>query len=615
MIEAGVSPASVVLLVGHRRLHWQQFIHRLGEVFAPVLAPLQVFTWPVWVSYCRTQFMELPWPEPVEISANETLLLMQRFRRQYPVPLDWPSDPGFLQILLHRHWERLMQNWSWEEFLARSRQLDTDPRAPEINRFLQDFESWLLTQPVPCLNYPLQLKVWGDFLQTPSGCACLRPWTHWLIEDIDQLSPLEAAVLLPCLQQAQGVCLTFNPWAGKHSGEEPWLLSQLPVLERQILEDYNPQREQASRLYALFHGLPLDQKQKQAVKPIHWSRNSSAMLMEICTQIDALISAGISPAEIVLVTWSISESLCLELETLFRMRNLMLDIYRGSRVIQRDLAINLLLSLLRLVCWQDLRMQPGIPRLTGFEMAQIFAFCLNLDPWELAHCRQRFQDRLSAWGAFLQQQTSAEAKHLQQTIQRLRDSYIPGSWLFSPILIALWHQILLPALARQPDLSPARVQPLILRMQDWENLCADQPEYRLLFLESLFRGEVRESADPDFEPTPQAVRLVTLHRLCELHLESDYQFWLDLSQPAWMMQASHPLNSLQLFSRQSDPQRGWQLETEEKLAEQRLGRMLRQGLRYARREARFFASEYNNLGQRQPPHAFIRFLSDGFVLS
>lgn len=612
LIEAGISPAQILILTGHRHRYRQQFISRLAQDSPLTLAPLQIFTWPAWVSHCYEHLMNPPWPLPLGLSGNETLLMLQRFYRQGS-PSAWTElrlDPGFFQILLHRHWERLLQNWSWEEFLLRSQQLDTDPRAAEINRFLQAFETWLITQPHPRLNYPLQLQQWYEFLQTSTGRAGLSPWTHWLVEDLEQLRPLELAVLLPGLQQAQFVCLTLNPYAGETEAPGQWLLEQLPALEREKLVDQNPQRELASRLYTLFQGQPLSESQKQASVPLHWSPHMSAMLLDVCNQIDALIAAGTTPTEIVLISWSVPESLCLELEIHFSARHLELEIYRGSRVIQRDLPVNLLLSLLRLVCWQDLRAQPEIPRLTGFEMAQIFAVCLRLDPWELADCRREFQDRLSAWGQYLQQQTSAAARHLQATIQELRASYASGSWIFSPILIALWQRILLPALALQPAPSMAGVQSLIQRLQNWESLCADQPEYRLLFLESLFQGEVYDSSDLEFLPERRAVRLMSLHRLCELHLESDYQFWLDLSHSAWMMHATHPLNSLQLLSRAGDPQLGWQLEKEEVLAERRLGRMLRQGLRYARREARFFASKYDSLGQHQPAHSLTRFLSE-----
>ena len=69
------------------------------------------------------------------------------------------------------------------------------------------------------------------------------------------------------------------------------------------------------------------------------------------------------------------------------------DVFRGSEVIQRNPLINTLLSLMRLVLWQELQHMPGVPRLTGFEMSQIYSFCTDLDAFTLAELRARCGDK------------------------------------------------------------------------------------------------------------------------------------------------------------------------------------------------------------------------------
>ncbi len=626
----GVEASQIQILCGHRLYHRREFLKRLAEDLKFPLAPLPVFTFPQWL---RHFFAACPEPqehepqdhEPQLITANDTLLLMQGFYQAHSGDYFQGRhlERAFFRHLLNRHRARAINAWSWPEFESRSEALEMDPLVPEIHRFLQAFQNWLLMRDRPLLDYPLQWEYLARRLAEPAVQSWLGSFSHWLIDDLDETSPAEQVLIEYLVQNrsseshtSQLIC-TANPYGGAEQvlGAFPEFVQSLRSrAQLQSLPDSHPQAALAARLYQLCLDLPVEAPEKNGEPQLHRLKNTSAMLASLEMQLRKRLSAGVPPGELVLVSWALTDAFCLELETMLARMQVDLEIYRGSRVIQRNPLVSVLLALLRLVFWEQSSGSSGlsVPRLKGFEMAQIFAHCLQIPPFELARLRTRFQDRLSDWGQFLQSQTSSEALKLRETVAELRTQLSSQQIPLSHAASILWQKLILPHLQPQTFAQVAGISELIQRLSRWEQigLAVERPE--VLFLNALFSGEIREAGDPVQDPSDQAVKLMTLHRLCELHMASDYQFWLDLSHPAWTLQTAHPLNQRLIFSRSWPQDQPWSLEAEEAAGERHLAKMLRKGLRYCRKEPVFFAADYDSLSQRQSQETLLRFLGQNF---
>jgi len=616
LLAEGVEPARIQVLCGHRLYHRREFLTRMAEALSFPLAPLQVFTFPQWL---RQFFAACPDPlgqDPLLITANDTLLLMQGFFQTHGYFQGHPLDRAFFRHVLNRHRARAINAWSWPEFEARSAALESEPLVPEIHTFLKDFQSWLLDREHPLLDYPLQWEYLAKRLSTPPVQKWLANFSHWLIDDLDETSPAEQVLIEYLTHHSTQLICTANPFGGAEQvlGAFPEYVQSLSGrAEIQSLPDRHPQAALASRLYKLCLDQALDPPEKAQSPALLRLKNSSAMLASLEMHLRKRLSAGVPPGELVLVSWALSDAFCLEVETMMAHMGVAVEIYRGSRVIQRNPLVSVLLALMRLVFWeQNNTATMTVPKLKGFEMAQIFALCLSIPPFELARLRRRFQDRLSDWGQYLQGQTSPLAEKLRETVADLRVQLSQQQIPLSQAAIQLWQKLLLPHL--QPAAFPqvGGVTELIQRLSRWEQVghVVEQPE--ALFLNALFSGEIREAGDPVQAPAEQAIKLMTLHRLCELHMESDYQFWLDLSHPAWTLQSPHPLNQRLIFSRSWPQDQPWSLEAEEAAGERHLAKMLRKGLRYCRRESTFFAADYDSLSQRQGQETLLRFLGQNF---
>lgn len=625
----GVEASQIQILCGHRLYHRREFLKRLAEDLKFPLAPLPVFTFPQWL---RHFFAACPVPqehepqdhEPQLITANDTLLLMQGFYQAHSGDYFQGRhlERSFFRHLLNRHRARAINAWSWSEFESRSEALEIEPLVPEIHRFLQAFQSWLLERERPLLDYPLQWEYLARRLAEPAVQSWLGSFSHWLIDDLDETSPAEQilieylatnAALNPHASSATQLICTANPYGGAEQvlGAFPEYVQSLrDRASLKSLPDNHPQATLATRLYQLCLELPVEASEKKGEPQLHRLKNTSAMLASLEMQLRKRLSAGVPPGELVLVSWALTDAFCLEIETMLARMQVDLEIYRGSRVIQRNPLVSVLLALLRLVFWEQSSGSSGLslPRLKGFEMAQIFAHCLQIPPFELARLRTRFQDRLSDWGQFLQSQTSSEALKLRETVAELRTQLSLHQIPLSQAAIMLWQKLILPHLQPQTFAQVAGISELIQRLSRWELIgqAVERPE--ALFLNALFSGEIREAGDPVQDPSDQAVKLMTLHRLCELHMASDYQFWLDLSHPSWTLQTAHPLNQRLIFSRSWPQAQPWSLEAEEAAGERHLAKMLRKGLRYCRKEPVFFAADYDSLSQRQSQETLLRFL-------
>jgi len=603
ILTSKANAAKIQVIAGHRHFQRRQFLDQMVTQGIAPWGGMHLNTLPQWTR----SLLSLPGLLPKgfqAVSANEITLLMQIFWAHNPdLQFHFPgSETQAWNLLLTRHQEKCLQGYSWQEFHARSQALETDPLAPQMNAFLEAFQNWLLDSAL--LDYPLQLSQLLKNWQSPLCQNAIQQTKYWLIDDFEQWSPLEKKLLMQLLSFQSQFTLAWNPW--DTASELPEVLIKAGAEIRE-LEDPHPLQALAKRLDTLFQAKTLTPEVANTKVFISRSQNTATMLSEMETQLQTLISEGIEPGEIVWVTWSLNDSLCLEIETRLSALGISLEIYRGSRMIQRDPLVNLLLSLLRLVAWQTFADSVAVPKLNGFDMSQIFAFCLGLDGFELAHLREKFGNRVSAWGQFLQTLTGAKAENLKAQVADLRRAYQSGQKNLSEIAQELWQSLILPII--KPELSVVALRETLHRLAQWQAIRPDLPDSELLFFEALFRGELRETGDPVLEPQPQALKLMTLHRLCELKISSRYQFWFDLSAPAWMAHASHPLNSRQLFSSDHAPSVGWSLEREEALSEQAMGRLLRKGLRFCQHTPFFFACDYDALAQKQNQETLVRFLS------
>lgn len=606
------------MLAGHRHRHVQLFTRRLLAARPQLLGPLRVKAFPAWGRELIDAFLPLLDPRPfLLLHSPDTQFLMRRFYEAegYNYFDQVLADRFFFRHLLRRQ-RRCAENClSGEELTLRTRQLEESPLAQQANAFLAAFSRWLDAQNPRLLDITNQMFA----LQQLSASELVRQhasrYTHWLIDDLDETRPLEQMVYSALGQQAEAWVCAGNPQGGveRLMGAYPGYMHAIaadPATELVSLPGTAPCWALAHKFSALLqHQLP-EPVSLELRHEVQSSQHPSQMFELMGARMLRLLNQGTPGHEIVCVTWFLDDLSVRQLGAHCQQLGIETEVFRGGETLQRHPLVNTLLSLLRLALWDEFRHDPAIPRLSGFDMAQIYRLCAGIDAFTLSRLRFELGDKLDAWGLVLKEQAGANPalSRLQTIVTRIRAGY-PGPGLANLYEVAreLWQELLLPRLGPE-DLSALRaVQHLLDSLEQHARIqaglkSANAPyaeKWEQALMAQLLQQEMLEETEIPSDLNNGKVKIVTLYRLCELRCESDYQLWFDLTSPAWNRPINHPIDNSLLLSRAWPIEARWSLEAEDHFIEERLAALVHKGLQYCRKAPFFFASQYDTLAQLQ----------------
>lgn len=610
-IDAGVPSERILVLAGHRARHARLFCqHLLAGRDAPI-GPLEVKVFPAFGNELIESFAWLVESRPlIQLHSPETQFLLRRFyaregERYFPYV---QADRFFFRHLLRRQRRCAENRLDGEELELRTAQLEESPLAAQANDFLAAFSKWLASLNPRLLDVTGQLQLLSQLSLRPEVQAWAGRWSHWLIDDLDETRPLEQMVYLALGAQAQEWVCAGNPHGGVERllGAYPGFMQDIaadPATEVISLPRTAPNWALAHKFSALIqHQLP-EPASLGLRHEVQLSQHPSQMFELMGARLQRLQAAGAAPHEMVCLTWYLDDLSVRQLSAHLQQLGFETEVFRGGETLQRHPLVNTLLSLLRLSLWDHFR-EAGIPRLSGFDMAQIYRLCADLDPFTLSRLRFELGDKLEAWGQVLKEQAgeTPALSHLQSTVARIRTGYPrPGLANLYEVARELWQELLLPRLSPE-DLGALRsVMRLLALLEQHVRIqeAVQAPDADQALMAQLLQQEILEEAEIPARLDNGKVKIVTLYRLCELRYESDYQLWFDLSAPAWNRPINHPIDNSLLLSRAWPLEARWSLEAEDHFIEERLAALVHKGLQYCRRSPFFFASQYDTLAQLQ----------------
>lgn len=386
-----------------------------------------------------------------------------------------------------------------------------------------------------------------------------------------------------------------------------------PQLQVQHLLTQGPQHALAETVSRLLLHQPLPEEALLPACRVLRYQHPTQMIEALGEAVAERLHSGVPGHELVCVSWHLSDLSCRQLLAHFRQRGIEVDLFRGNETLQRQPVINTLLSLLRLVLWEQLRSDARIPRLSGFDMVQIYRLCGGLDAFELSALRLRCGDQLEAWGQFLRERASQvpSLQRLQAAVAQAREQYGTASLPHLGALARfLWQELLLPVLSDSHLLGESDFQRhaawravqqflnLLERHQPVQEALQDPVADAELLLQLLEEDMLEESSLP-----PQLhngrPKIMTLYRLCELRYTAEQQFWFDLTSSGWIQPINHPLDNALLLSRSWPLGQDWSLDAEDRFIEERLAALVRKGLQYGRQRPVGLACRYDHLAQAQ----------------
>ena len=616
LLDQGVAPQEIQVLSGQHYRSVQHFKSLLFQHHGRGLWGLRIHTH----RHLARQVFEYAPPDTgsdrvLSLNPSDLILLLQQHyqaHREQFFPGHQPT-PGFFEHLLRRH-QRCAQQLLWgEDLKQRSQRLELDPIALQANLFLADF-SQALQQQNPALIDPLaQAQHLHTQVQRPEVQQHFAA-AYWLVDNLEDTRPLDQHIFEQLSHShTQRIC-TWNPQGGVVLGAHKAYAAQgaETASEQYPLHRQRPLHALAHHMFVHLQHLPELEPLQPAPPPVsvHSSQHPAAMYAAMAQNIQKLLDSGVPGHEIACITWYLDPLSHQHLRAHFEEQGISTDVLLGRQALRRSPWVNVLLSLLRLVFWPYFQPDPEIPRLNGFDMAQIFRICGGLDAFTVSELRFRLGDNLEAWGTFLQESAADMPRldRLQSCIQSLRAQH-PSPTLveFDAALHTLWQTQILPYISLEDDGDRAHfyaVQQLMQRLyRQCELAPAGQDPANNAANASFFWQQVFAEHLQIYGTTPPQenghVKVMTAHRLCEGEQSYRYQLWFDLSSASWFRPLNHPIDNALVLHQQCPLDQPWTLQAEEDAIEERLAICWRKGLLSCDEQAFFYACLYDQQAHMQ----------------
>lgn len=608
-MQAGV-PAARIGIVVRNRYRQRDFWQRLWQTAEHPLTDIQIWRFSALVEQVVMPHYPLIWSEePLRVGHIPSLVLLSQFLSQTPDALaGLLRTPRFYERLLNRLRLAAHNGWSWEEMHQRAQQLNEPPLAQEANHLLQRYRSWLNDQHPPLLDEAGRLEAFRHLLKHPPVMEYWQKrYSHWLVDDIDEATPLEQDFLQGLWSESTAEWkYSANPFGGlrRQLGAHPeYLIALQQFSQTQVLPEQTPPA--IIRLYHHLRQEEADASPADGFWDIQRCREPGAVAERLRQQLEQWQQLGAQPQDVVMIGWAISAPLVLHLQTMAQQLDWPLDVFQSSRTVQSDPLVQTLLALLRLVLWHRIKENPAIPPLKGWDFYQIYRVCGQLEPMVATQLFHQWRDQpqeREQWGRYLREhaQDSAALARLYTTIPECRERYLTPEL---PDVFHLTHylftHLILPIL---PNFSTEHHQALhvfLAMVSQYAELQPIMAETETRFIAQMLSGDIAAALPQEPPLERPAMKLMTASKLCEIGLESPYQIWLDISADHWYYSEHHPLLNAHLLSRSRTATQPWNLEEDEQLMRHKLAALWRKGLQYCQKKAVMVVFEHDRLGRKQ----------------
>lgn len=556
---------------------------------------------------------------PVFLGFSQSIITIREFLKENP---KWFGgkyfDTFFITKLFERQQRRAENYLTFQELEKRTKKFIYNEIILEANAFLEKYNHWILDRDVPLLDYAAQLDCFMKLINIDEVQNNIVNKLNylWLIDDIEDSIPVEQYFYEKFWNKVQNFIYTGNQFGGvrEFMGSNPYYINDLKEKATKVVylerndNTVNCPYELGKVLYKIF------KNKEESINvsvyeniEIHNSLSYGKMLENLREIILNLKNNNISGGKISIICKSIDLQLQLELEYFLKELRWEPETIKSSRALIKNPLINVILTFLRLIFYDEIKVIKSFPQLTSIDFSQLLFITGNIDNYHISKLRRSLGDNTDKWLKFIDDYSKKEG---YKTIKSLNDLIIhcrnnksnlrtPGD--YREMAVNIWKTLLWKSnffVQNKP------VNELVIFLNMLENYLFTthilRGKYLLTeFIFYLLNGEIADNPDRVIDLDSDKIKLFTLQKLTEIKYASDYQVWLDITSDKWMKNEFDPVVNPYILSRGYPEEKEWSLMDEEDIVENNLGKSLRLGLSLCKKKAYFLSSEYNITGELQ----------------
>ncbi len=659
-IKNGIPSSRSIIFVRNKTLenHLRKFI--LDDIGSPVLK-LNIFTFRSFVAKMLLDYWPLFWDAPpIFLGFSESLTTIREFTKHN---LFFKENHGILPLhLLIKLYERQQRRadnlLTTDDLNIITEKLEKSEIAHEANLFLQAYNKWLVQRKRPLLDYALQLdfftklseiKEFREKLISDFGYA-------WLIDDIEDSIPAEHQFYESFWDDVKNFIYTGNEFGGvrQFMGSDPDYLSELKTKINNVnylefpesndqgnLQGKSSVHNLGKAIYMIFekenHNFEYGKSivNKSDNFELNYSPSYSRMISELRKKLIYLKNLDIKQEQICIICPAINEQLQLELEFELKDFKIEIDTVKGSQILSKNLLINVVLTLLRLIFFEEIKKDKRITPLTSFDFSQLLYVTGNIDNYYLSKLRKNLGNEPFSWINFMKEYSQKEGfktiKSLYEAIVYCRE--IKTSKLakvpvnsdvgesestelkkddYVNMIIYLWKNLLWSSdyFNYRDYINEFKIfiDMLSNHIEISENIRIENPIIEFIY--QLLNGGLSDNPDKVIDLNLPKIKLLTMQKLNEIKHESQIQLWFDITSEKWTKTENHPLINPYLFSKRWPLEKEWSLIEEENFFERRFAKNLRISLSLCTQNAYFFYCDYNIMGELQTYDFLKQFLEN-----
>lgn len=492
---------------------------------------------------------------------------------------------------------------------------ETNLLAGQLNKIIFEYTQWLINRDIPYLDYALQLNF---FLKLINNSDILdniaNDFNHCiLIDDIDDSFYVEHYFYESLWNKIPNIIYTGNKYGSirENFGSDIYYLDKL----KNECNEVNQLTINSSEIYNLGqfiynnitdsnHFLTNYNDDKFNNFEYIQAFQYGDMLEEIKKLPLKFKTLGYNAHDIVFINQSSNEQLQLELQKSLEQIGWKLDVLRVSEELLKKPLINTIMTILRIVYYNEIKEKSDIQALTSFDFSQLINTVGNTDAYQLAKLRKGLKNNPENWLSFFKEYSQKgfiTVKNIYEIIQdclKIKNQE-DNIYKYNKMINFIWQNLIEKnELLRKYNIkNDFRIFTDMLN-KHLELSYENNIEYPILnFIYSVISGEISDNPDRDIILNNDCAKMMTSQKSAELKMDFKIQIWIDITSDAWNRKVISPYVNPYVLLKSRDFNEQWSSYEEIKLSEEKFAKNLRLNLSLCTEKAYFFSCDYNSMGE------------------
>lgn len=516
--------------------------------------------------------------------------------------------------IFEKQQRRAENGLSFDEIISLEQDIENNSLSNQINNLLRDYSDWLVNHDTPYLDYALQLDYFYKLIKKEEIINNIAKENNFalLIDDIDDSFYIEHEFYENLWNKIPNIIYTGNKYGSfrQYNGSDIYYLNNLKKKVNKVVE-FNENNSSFSNLARKIytnltdnnHFLSPYSQDKFSNIEISQSYNYGEMIEEIKKLPLLLKNSGYKADDIIIINQNLDEQIQLEIQRALKNIDFESQVLKGSEELIKKPLINTVITILRIIYYQEIKEFENFPQLSSFDFSQLIHIIGNIDHYYLSKLRKGLKNNPENWLKFFEDYSKKDSyitiKNIYEIIEYCKNlkNRDDSKDKFLEMTIYIWQNLIRKNDNLRKYSNKDDFKIFIDMMSNHLDLSykhnIDKPFISFLF--SLINGEISDNPDKDIIFNNNTVKIMTIQKLCELKQESKVQIWLDITNNSWNHHISTYINPYILL--RDRKKNKWTSYEEMKVLEKKLACNLRFSLSLCQDKAYFFSSDYNSMGE------------------